>query len=263
MPKNENQENKKRTRPYQPSHRWTQMETQSMLDLIVEAVKDNPETFEKPTAQKFFQKFAGMSPLLASIDWVCMKSKMRYLKGTYMSAMDWQGKTGAGLLETGEEKSVLEYIKKKNHLYNICPFFDQLEIIFGARKNIAPNIVYQTNYSTDELIEEIQEDDSTYIEIEHTDSFQEDEAPQLSPVSKAKDQMKMPNKKTNKITSSNAIGQLMELQVKKLELETKKFQEEMELKKKKQEQDFELRKLEIEKEERVQRYELELKFKQQ
>ncbi|XP_055910761.1 uncharacterized protein LOC129945127 [Eupeodes corollae] len=130
MLKKQDQQIKKRPRPYQLSHRWTQFETNSMLELVVVAVKDNPESYEKPTAHRFFQRLAEISPQLASIDWICMKSKMRYLKGTYMSPLDWKGKTGAGLLETGEEKSVQK----------ICPFFDELEQYLGLRK-----IEYQTS----------------------------------------------------------------------------------------------------------------------
>ncbi|XP_067635995.1 uncharacterized protein [Eurosta solidaginis] len=84
---------------------------------------------DKPTAERFYTRIKSMASSLGQIEWMSLKCKMRYLKASYVSALDWKNKTGSGLLASGDESSVTAYIQK------ICPNFDMLADIFGQRKN--------------------------------------------------------------------------------------------------------------------------------
>ncbi|XP_049316816.1 uncharacterized protein LOC125779501 [Bactrocera dorsalis] len=122
-----------------PTHRWSSEQTRSLLEEVRGEIKDRPESFEKPIAQKFYSKLSAKCPLLANINWKVMKSKMRYLKGIYMEAVKWRSQTGAGLIENGEEESVKDYIQ------NICPFFEILDEIFGLRKGMNPTVIIESS----------------------------------------------------------------------------------------------------------------------
>ncbi|XP_054091252.1 uncharacterized protein LOC128922890 [Zeugodacus cucurbitae] len=110
-----------------PSHRWTESQSLQLLQAVSDAIKDSPESFEKPTSQRFYEKLQQNTPALQSVVCVAMKSKMRYLKALYVAAAAWKNKTGSGLLANGDESSVSAHVNK------ICPNFDLLEVIFGQR----------------------------------------------------------------------------------------------------------------------------------
>ncbi|XP_049307743.1 uncharacterized protein LOC125777316 [Bactrocera dorsalis] len=130
-------EEKKRSR-INGTFRWTERQTKDLLNIIVENVKANPEQFEKPTAQKFYEHITKNASTLNSIKWDVMRTKMRHLKTSFSSALKWKCQTGAGLLESGDVKSVEDYIKK------MCPFYDDLYAIFGHRVNVQPPAIYQS-----------------------------------------------------------------------------------------------------------------------
>ncbi|XP_050337992.1 uncharacterized protein LOC126764231 [Bactrocera neohumeralis] len=102
-----------------PTHRWISEQTRSLLEEVRGEIKDRPESFEKPIAQKFYSKISAKCPLLANINWKVMKSKMRYLKGIYMEAVRWRSQTGAGLIENGEEESVKGILFSLSFKYEI------------------------------------------------------------------------------------------------------------------------------------------------
>ncbi|XP_039951493.1 uncharacterized protein LOC120768807 [Bactrocera tryoni] len=131
------EELKKRSR-INGTFRWTERQTKDLLNIIVEIVKANPELFEKPTAQKFYEHITKNASTLNSIKWDVMCTKMRHLKTSFSSALKWKVQTGAGLLESGDVKSVEDYIKK------MCPFYDDLYAIFGHRVNVQPPAIYQS-----------------------------------------------------------------------------------------------------------------------
>ncbi|XP_039969800.1 uncharacterized protein LOC120781635 [Bactrocera tryoni] len=79
---------------------------------VSDAIKDSPESFEKPTSQRFYEKLKQNTPALQSVLCVAMKSKMRYLKAVYVTAAAWKNKTGSGLLANGDESSVSAHVNK-------------------------------------------------------------------------------------------------------------------------------------------------------
>ncbi|XP_036317627.1 uncharacterized protein LOC118732602, partial [Rhagoletis pomonella] len=118
--------------------RWTEQQTRDLITIVFDNVKANPEQFEKPTAQKFYDRITESAPNLRNIKWDTMRTKMRHLKTSFLTALKWKGQTGAGLLESGDVKSVEEYIKRT------CPFYDDLHAIFARRVNIQPPAIYQS-----------------------------------------------------------------------------------------------------------------------
>ncbi|XP_049316804.1 uncharacterized protein LOC125779486 [Bactrocera dorsalis] len=131
--------------------RWSESQTKDLLINIVDAIKENPEHFEKPTAQRFYNKIGEKAPHLMNIKWDIMRIKMKYLKTTFLSALKWKSQTGAGLLESADPRSVEEYIKR------ICPFYEDLQVIFERRISVQPPAIYQST----ELVSAL---DDTYME---------------------------------------------------------------------------------------------------
>ncbi|XP_053946723.1 uncharacterized protein LOC128855660 [Anastrepha ludens] len=122
--------------------RWSEQQTRDLLTIFFENVKANPEQFEKPTAQKFYDRIKQNSPKLCTIKGDNMRTKMRHLKTSFLAAVKWKSQTGAGLLENGDVTSVEEYIKKT------CPFYNDLHAIFARRINIQPPAIYQSTTTT-------------------------------------------------------------------------------------------------------------------
>ncbi|KNC22480.1 hypothetical protein FF38_07699 [Lucilia cuprina] len=140
------------------THRWTDAETLHLVQEVAEEVKVKIESYEKPTAQYFYKKIAAKSTILKSIEWVPMKN----LKSSYMSALNWRNQTGAGLLATGDEKTVEEYIDK------ICPMFKYLEQIFGQRRGVNLLIIIETSMEDRDI-------DCVVGEVEILSSFIDEE----------------------------------------------------------------------------------------
>ncbi|XP_018796914.1 PREDICTED: uncharacterized protein LOC108973863, partial [Bactrocera latifrons] len=225
--------------------RWSESQTKDLLINIADAIKENPDNFEKPTAQRFYNKIGEKAPNLMNIKWDIMRTKMRHLKMTFLSTLKWKGQTGAGLLESGDPHSVEEYIKE------ICPFYEDLLVIFGRRISVQPPVIYQST----ELVSPL---DDTYIEyitpeIDH-DTSSSSPLPSSSVIMyPPADEVVSPsanfactstprrNMKRSH-SSSNPFSLLFEIQNKKLELETKKLEFE------KEENNFQLQKLRLEKE---------------
>ncbi|XP_039969238.1 uncharacterized protein LOC120781180 [Bactrocera tryoni] len=251
-------EEKKRLR-INGTFRWTERQTKDLLNIIVENVKANPEQFEKPTAQKFYEHITKNASTLNSIKWDVMRTKMRHLKTSFSSALKWKGQTGAGLLESGDVKSVEDYIKK------MCPFHDDLYAIFGHRVNVQPPAIYQSTmpvslldtFEVDALMENDGETFSTSLP----------ESPLASPTvvlpstsesvaspsalsiatSACTQNTTTPKKNLKRPQNSNPFALLFEIQSKKLELESQK----LEFEKEKEQNKFMLQKLQLEKEERI------------
>ncbi|XP_039969720.1 uncharacterized protein LOC120781554, partial [Bactrocera tryoni] len=118
--------------------RWSESQTIDLLLNRVDAIKENPDHFEKPIAQRFYNKIGEKAPNLMIIKWDIMRTKMRHLKTTFLSALRWKGQTGAGLLENGDPHSVEEYIKI------IFPFYEGLHVRFGRRISVQPPTIYQS-----------------------------------------------------------------------------------------------------------------------
>lgn len=76
---------------------------------------------------------------------------MRHLKTTYVKACQWKKNTGAGLLENGDGKSVVEHINK------ICSHHDLLESVFGTRKNVDVPVVICSTDNLDAVLDDVYE----------------------------------------------------------------------------------------------------------
>ncbi|XP_050335787.1 myb/SANT-like DNA-binding domain-containing protein 4, partial [Bactrocera neohumeralis] len=164
----------------------------------------------------------------------------------FLSALKWKGQTGAGLLESGDPHSVEEYIKR------ICPFYEDLHVIFGRRISVQPPAIYQST----ELVSAL---DDTYIEYTpeidpDTSSSSPLPSPSVIMYPSANEVVSPPanfactstprrNMKRSH-SSSNPFSLLFEIQNKKLELEMKK----LEIEKEREENSFQLQKLRLEKE---------------
>ncbi|XP_049314450.1 uncharacterized protein LOC125778878 [Bactrocera dorsalis] len=251
-------EEKKRSR-INGTFRWTERQTKDLLNIIVENVKANPEQFEKPTAQKFYDHITKNACTLNSIKWDIMRTKMRHLKTSFSSALKWKGQAGAGLLESGDVKSVEDYIKK------MCPFYDALYAIFDHRVNVQPPAIYESTmpvslldtFEVDALMENDRETFSTSLP----------ESPLASPTvvlpstsesvaspsalsiatSACTQNTTTPKRNLKRPQNSNPFALLFEIQSKKLELESQK----LEFEKEKEQNKFMLQKLQLEKEERI------------
>lgn len=73
-----------------------------------------------------------------------MKNKMQAQKGLYSDALKWKHSTGNGLNEDDGELSIEERIART------CPFFEELDIIYGKKKSVNPVQVRDTE---DECVE--------------------------------------------------------------------------------------------------------------
>ncbi|KAM8718604.1 hypothetical protein ACLKA7_001333 [Drosophila subpalustris] len=113
----------------------TESQVLEFLELVLDLVKDVPESLEKPTAQKFYAKVMERSYTFKDLNYVVLKNKMRLFRSQYISAVQWRSNTGAGFLAEGKCESVKEYMEK------VCPNFTILEQIYGQRKNIEPKAV--------------------------------------------------------------------------------------------------------------------------
>ncbi|XP_049316950.1 uncharacterized protein LOC125779719 [Bactrocera dorsalis] len=172
-----------------------------------------------------------------------MRAKIRHLKTTFLSALKWKGHTGADLLESGDPHSVEEYIKI------ICPFYEDIHVIFGRRINVQPPAIYQST----ELVSAL---DDTYIEYitPEIDPETSSSSPSVIMYPSA-DEVVSPSANFARTSTprrnmkrshsnSNPFSLLFEIQNKKLELETKK----LEFEKEREENNFQMQKLRLEKE---------------
>ena len=166
--------------------------------------------------------------MLQPILWLALKSKMRHMKASYLCAMAWKSQTGAGLLESGDENSVQEYIKK------ICPHWDLLENIFHQRKNINPCIIFESRSEEDFLSESPQ---GHQRKENLTNSFNNNDFELLEDLAETScsSARRCPLHHTayvqvlnRKKVSENQINSLLLIQEKKLKFEKEKFELEKE-----------------------------------
>ncbi|XP_055527699.1 uncharacterized protein LOC129720268 [Wyeomyia smithii] len=261
-----------------------------LLNTVLEEVKDNPESLEKPTAQIFYMKIAEKTLSIEALNWTLMKSRLRNLKTSYLKADAWKNQTGAGLLAEGMESSVSEYIHK------ICPYYETLEQIFGQRKSVKPDVVIETSSSTyEDCIVETEPVNASISELYDSDQFVTQDAAFIENITEEevlsqdceygtdanrtisgmdftafKNQLKKRPLKRNKPSiNSGSISLLVDIQEKKLKFEETKWnkqihmeeerlqlakvqaENEVELKKLELSHQLEIRKLELEKEERL------------
>ncbi|XP_053958712.1 uncharacterized protein LOC128863530 [Anastrepha ludens] len=288
---------KRKRKRINPTHVWTDLQTQVLLQAVCDAVKDQPETFEKPTSEAFYNKIKESTLCLESIGWMSLKCKMRHLKVKYLDAVDWKEKNvGSQLLTSGKEQSVMEYINK------ISPYWDILSDIFRHSKIVSPGIVYEgANDDIDTTNAEVRNmcDSNPYdsgdgeLELKFQPGTPQPSTSQSSyDLSHTKGQQKSLHTQTSRqspidITSTKNIKhrhikkksacahkfqclRLIEkkkiaLEKEKLEFEKEKLQNEFELRKIELQNEFELKKFEIgtriESDERVKKYEIDLKYK--
>ncbi|XP_050327921.1 uncharacterized protein LOC126758001 [Bactrocera neohumeralis] len=234
--------------------RWREQQTIDLLTIVADKVKDNPDLFEKPTAQKFYERIAESAPNLKHIKWDIMRTKMRHLKTSFISALKWKEQHDAGLLENGD---VIEYIKR------MCPFYDELHAIFRERINIQPSFIFQSTESVSSLEHNEAEHNETELSIaldmdattSSTLASATDTLPQASSenIVDSSAIFKPTNVTTPKIylkrprDSSSSFALLYEIQKNLLELEKQK----LDFEKEKEANSFKLQKLRLEKEERV------------
>lgn len=196
--------------------------------------------FQKPTAERFYIRIKSRSLALEKIEWMSLKCKMRYLKSSYVSAVDWKNRTGSGLLASGDEKSVAQYINKT------CPHFDLLADIFGQRKNVSPPFIYDSHTDV-EFLSEYCDSISYDVVIESGQDSVLEASPRgqtstpepLTPISSLDCNQR--KRKQKKICNSNPFNNLLQIQEKKLELEVQK----LELEKEKEKNQVELKALEL------------------
>ncbi|XP_049315773.1 uncharacterized protein LOC125779175 [Bactrocera dorsalis] len=221
-----------------------------------------------------------------------MKSKMRYLKSSYVAAAAWKNKTGSGLLANGDESSVSAHVNK------ICPNFDLLEVIFGQRKNVNHGVIFESTDSIEVLTDSPCADSSLNDTIDSYDLCAldcEDLVDPILPISSDcsaaaagtstpqssldfRSSTKKPKRKGEAPFNKLIFIQekRLELEVKKIELEKEKENNEIELKRielnnqlemkrieteSEKETKLEIEKLKLASEERIKMFELELKLK--
>ncbi|XP_011205112.2 uncharacterized protein LOC105227462 [Bactrocera dorsalis] len=234
--------------------RWREQQTKDLLTIIADKVKDNPDLFEKPTAKRFYERIAESAPNLKHIKWDIMRTKMRHLKTSFLSALKWKDQHDAGLLENGD---VIEYTKR------MCPFYDELHAIFRERINMQPSFVFQSIESVSSLEHNEAVHNETELSIEldmdattsstlasATDTLHQacsenvvDSSATCKPTNVTTPKMSL--KRPGDCSSSFAL--LYEIQKNLLELEKEKLDFERE----KEANSFKLQKLRLEKEERV------------
>ena len=143
------------------------------------------------------------------------------MKASYLSAMAWKSQTGAGLLESGDENSVQEYIKK------ICLHWALLENIFHQRKNI--NIIFESsseeNFLSDSLQVHQHEENLTNsfnnVDFELLEDLAETSCSSAPPVGSTPHSIR--SRINRKKISENPINSLLLIQEKKLKVEKEKF----------------------------------------
>ncbi|KAM8701756.1 hypothetical protein ACLKA7_001846 [Drosophila subpalustris] len=74
--------------------KWTESKVLEFLQLVLDLVKDVPESLEKPTAQKFYDKVMERLYTFKDLNYVVLKNKMRLLRTQYISAVHWMSNTG-------------------------------------------------------------------------------------------------------------------------------------------------------------------------
>uniref|UniRef100_A0A1A9WNH9 Uncharacterized protein n=1 Tax=Glossina brevipalpis TaxID=37001 RepID=A0A1A9WNH9_9MUSC len=263
-----------------PIFRWTESVTEQLLTLTLEEVKSNPGTFERPTAQKFYDKISTNCKLLQMTNWSSMKNKVRNCKVSYIKARKWKEESQK---MPNDEKKAKEYLNK------ICPHYDILDQIFGACLEDTLEISEDTRTNddlghndlkgTDHLnSQESQSSLDESLKQHDDDDDDHDDDPLITtsfPVSKS-------NIKTTKSIDdrkacscrwrlwANIEKRKLEIEQKKLVFEQKKFEwqlereeAELELKEKQFNQQFELRKLELEKDERLEKEKIKLQLEQE
>ncbi|KAM8719386.1 hypothetical protein ACLKA7_012010 [Drosophila subpalustris] len=85
--------------------KWT--ESKVLVELVLEIVKDVPESLEKPTAQKFYAKVMERSYTFKDVNYVVLKNKMRLFRTQYISKSticDWYSNFKRGRTSTEDSK---------------------------------------------------------------------------------------------------------------------------------------------------------------
>lgn len=116
--------------------RWTESEVESILEFIKNTVKSG-KGIEKPTADKYYARILA-SINLTDCSLAQIKGKIRHLKKKYISTIQWRNQTGQGVLEKEGECTF------KAATISKCPYFDDLDEIYGSKLNIFPPVVLQT-----------------------------------------------------------------------------------------------------------------------
>ncbi|KAM8708688.1 hypothetical protein ACLKA7_015625 [Drosophila subpalustris] len=78
--------------------KWTESKVLEFLEIVLDLVKDVPESLEKPTAQKFYAKVMERLYTFKDLNYVVLKNKMRPFRTQYISAVQWRSNIEVGLL---------------------------------------------------------------------------------------------------------------------------------------------------------------------
>ncbi|XP_067623356.1 uncharacterized protein [Eurosta solidaginis] len=121
-------------KPEKAIHYWTDLQTETLVQTVFEAVYNKPGSFEKPNRQAFYEKLKQKSPILQPMLWISLNSRMKYMKTQYLDAAIWREANSCSNMP-------LEYLHQK------CPHFDKLAVVFKdcVRRNTS-RIVYDTAY---------------------------------------------------------------------------------------------------------------------
>uniref|UniRef100_A0A1A9W5K3 Myb/SANT-like DNA-binding domain-containing protein n=1 Tax=Glossina brevipalpis TaxID=37001 RepID=A0A1A9W5K3_9MUSC len=108
----------KRRQRKAPNRKWSEDEHRKILEFL----KENIDTFERPTAQIFYTRFIYETKF--PTEWNLVRYKVRNLRTSYAKARLLKNSTSNFI------KSDQEAIRR------ICPYFDQLDEIFADKPNL-------------------------------------------------------------------------------------------------------------------------------
>uniref|UniRef100_A0A1A9VGD8 Uncharacterized protein n=1 Tax=Glossina austeni TaxID=7395 RepID=A0A1A9VGD8_GLOAU len=249
---------KTRRKRLNPIFRWGENVTKQLLTLTLDEIKRNSSSFEKPTAQKFYEKISANSKSLQMTNWSSMKNKIRNCKVLYIKARKWKKESNKS--SNDDEKEIKE---------DTFDFSEDTETNDNASYNDFKRSDHSnTEESQSNLDESLIQDDDPLTAASFV-------APQ--PDMKIADTQKTAKLKNDRKVCScrwkfwaNIEKSKLEIEQKKLDFEQKKFEwqlekeeAELELKEKQLKQQFEMRKLELEKEERLEKEKIKLRLEQE
>ncbi|XP_037935129.1 uncharacterized protein LOC119669351 isoform X1 [Teleopsis dalmanni] len=107
--------------------RWHTEDLELLLEEVINRIIKDPNSFETPTSIKFYTSIIENNVGLRKYSWVSMRDKMKNVKAKYKQAIEWREQNGQ---EEEFDSTITDSINK------ICPYFEQLDAIFGDRKPV-------------------------------------------------------------------------------------------------------------------------------
>ncbi|CAL8134472.1 unnamed protein product [Orchesella dallaii] len=193
---------------------WADAEKQEVVHYLLRTVKSG-FAIEKPNANAYYVlalKKLGLEDCTVSQ----LKNMVANLKRKYIKAIDWRNNTGQGVLDEEGEESVLGILRKR------CPFFDDLEEIFGSRSSIKPPSLHDS-LCPDEELKDVDGISETVLEgISHNEGKDTDQLTAQKVPHLGTRKRKQPESGMEKLASTAMFRfevQQKELEVKMVELE--------------------------------------------